>query len=145
MKIYSRSILIFIVSIFVTHDLFAQSDCIGNCEEQFQNWKRQELERQHSEFIGDTYTFPKILKQVAPVYPDSAKKYSIEGNVVLWCMVDTTGKPKCVRIIQTAGHDFDEAALLAIHDWQFEPVTLHGKKQVSPMTIPFRFRIKEKE
>ena len=145
METFLKSILALVVFIFFAPNLFAQSDSIGNCEEQFHNWKRQEAERQDSEFIGDPYVFPKILKQVAPVYPDSAKKYGIEGDAMLWCIVDTTGKPQFVRILQSVGYGFDEAALLALYDWRFEPVTFQGKKQVLPMTIPFRFRMKGKE
>jgi TonB family protein len=82
---------------------------------------------------------------VAPVYPDSAKKYGIEGDLVVWFIVDTIGRPQCAIILHKIGNGMDEAALLAIQEWRFKPVIVNGKKQISPMTMPFRFQINNKK
>ena len=131
--------------LFAASNLFAQTDSAGNCENEFQYWAKLRQERQRSEFRGDIEAFPKVLKEVAPVYPDSARKYGIEGDLIVWFIVDTTGKPQCARVLEKVGNGMDEAALLAIRDWRFKTLTFPSKKQISPMTMPFKFRLNAKQ
>jgi TonB family protein len=114
-----NSIFNLALCLVIVSNLFSQSDSLRNCEEQFQDWKQQQV----SDFIDGPYDFPKVVTQENPVYPDSAKKYGLEGTVIIWFLVDTNGNPQRPRILQTAGYGFDEAALSVIRKWRFNPVS----------------------
>ena len=62
----------------------------------------------------------KTKSQVAPVYPDLAKKMNVHGKVRLEVAVGPDGKVKSVKAI--GGHPLlATAAQSAVQQWKFEP------------------------
>jgi len=70
----------------------------------------------------------KVIKQVAPVYPDDAQQAGVEGNVVLEVTIEKNGELSNTKVI--SGHKLlQQAALDAVKQWRFEnagnaPVTI---------------------
>jgi len=76
---------------------------------------------------------PRTRFQKAPVYPHSMKVAGTSGTVWVEFMVDETGRVHDVRVIKSEHPDFDEATILAVSEWRFEPGTRNH--------IPVRFRM----
>lgn len=62
----------------------------------------------------------KVKSQVAPLYPDLAKKMNVHGKVRLEVTVSPDGKVKSIRPV--GGHPLlASAAQSAVQQWKFEP------------------------
>ena len=68
---------------------------------------------------------PKLVRKVAPAYPELALAARVSGVVVLEAQVDTRGSVTSVRIV--SGHPLlKSAALEAVRQWRYQPTTLNG-------------------
>jgi TonB family protein len=133
-----KTFLILVIVAFPLNFVIAQQNSKTDCEKQFDHWKELQ-DSTNREWVGDS-TFPEVLKSEPVVYPDSAAKKHIEGEVTIWLLVDTSGKVRCARILKSAGYGFDEAALSSIYKWTFKPVESQGHKIESAMIMPLKFR-----
>ncbi len=88
---------------------------------------------------GDTSapTPPSLKSSVEATYPPDALRDRVEGTVVLELTVDEAGAVKDVRVVTPAGHGFDEAAVLAVKQFKFEPARQSGSP--IPATIQFSY------
>jgi len=80
---------------------------------------------------------PKLEKYVEPVYPKEKLAKGEKATVVLELVVDANGKVTDAKITESAGTDFDDAAIVAAKQLVFQPATRDGKPIVAK--IPFRF------
>jgi TonB family protein len=80
-------------------------------------------------------------KNVRPRYPDEAQRRRIGGAVMLEALIGPDGKVKDVRVIQSTP-PFDEAAMEAVRQWEFEPTQIDGKavSVVTTTTVTFTIR-----
>lgn len=85
---------------------------------------------------------PQIIKSVAPVYPEEARKAGLEGTVWIKIWVGKAGKPVKVVIQKSASDIFDEAAIAAAKQFVFTPAILKGVPTDVWVSIPFYFRLK---
>lgn len=68
-------------------------------------------------------------KTVAPVYPRSAVRREVEGEVSLEYTVDPNGQTSDIVVTSsTAGGVFDRSAIRAVSQWEYEPRELRGRK-----------------
>ncbi len=84
---------------------------------------------------------PKLRKNVQPSYPAAALEQKLAASVLLEIDIDATGVVQRASIAepsQAPGQGFEEAALAAAKQLEFEPA-LEGKKPI-PVTITYRFR-----
>lgn len=78
-----------------------------------------------------------IRSQVEPIYPDFARKAHLQGAVVLHLVVDETGQPIQVEVLE--GHPiFHQVAIQAARQWRFEPARVDGQ----PVPASFRLTLK---
>ncbi len=94
---------------------------------------------------GKLSKVPKQTKFVEAEYPKEAFEKGIEAEVILLLDISDKGKVESVGIAQPAdppGMGFDEAALAAAQDWEFEPAELDGKPLAVQITYRYRFTIK---
>jgi len=64
---------------------------------------------------------PTLTSHPDPAYPADALRDRISGTVGLEIVVDETGRVVDAKVVQPAGHGFDEAALAAVKSWSFTP------------------------
>jgi len=64
---------------------------------------------------------PVLEEHSEPSYPIDALRERIGGTVGLELIVDETGQVIDAKVVQPAGHGFDEAALAAVKGWKFSP------------------------
>ncbi len=96
--------------------------------------------------LGNSSKSLKIIKKVAPAYPEEAKKQNIQGKVVLDVTVDEQGKVNAIKTIKTANPSLAETATKAIKQWEYAPLLLDGKPKAFIVTVTINFALdKEKE
>jgi protein TonB len=89
-------------------------------------------------------TPPRKLYEVntADIYPPESRTLGIEGTVKLSVDLDEKGRVVAVRLIQRAGHGFDEAAARAMPKFRFSPaLTSDGRAVPVRFTYQYRFTI----
>ena len=66
---------------------------------------------------------------IQPVYPELARKAKIEGKVFLQAVVEKDGDVGEVALLRCnrPGLGFEEAAIEAVEQWQYEPATQAGR------------------
>jgi TonB family protein len=74
-----------------------------------------------------------------PVYPEDALRDRISGTVGLEIVVDEAGRVADAKVVQTAGHGFDEAALAAVKSWSFAPARQNDApiRATVQLSLPF--------
>ncbi|MEP7052415.1 MAG: TonB family protein [Pseudomonadota bacterium] len=82
---------------------------------------------------------PALKAHSDPVYPADALASGLGGTVELELTVDESGRVLEARVVQPAGHGFDEAALAAVKAWTFEPARQGGKpiRATVQLSLPF--------
>ncbi|NOZ86870.1 MAG: TonB-dependent receptor [Deltaproteobacteria bacterium] len=88
---------------------------------------------------------PRVIKKKDAKYPEQAFEAGLEAVVKLEILVGSNGKVEKAKVVQPAGHGFDEAAVQALLHYEFEPA--RTKNGPVPVTIMFdyHFTLKEKK
>lgn len=86
-----------------------------------------------------TLEAPHVLHKVDAIYPESALGEESPHTVVLLVTVELTGAVGVVEVAESAGPDFDAAAIQAVQGWGFEPARSGGKAVASRIRVPFSF------
>ena len=82
---------------------------------------------------------PVLQEHSQPIYPAVAQRDGISGTVGLELLVDETGRVVDAKVVQPAGHGFDEAALAAVQGWTFVPARLGDRpiRATVQLALPF--------
>lgn len=90
--------------------------------------------------VGGQIEAPRKLRDVAPEYPELARRAGVEAVVILEATIDTGGRVSDVRVLR--GHPLlDEAALEAVRQWAYVPTLLNGVPVPVLMTVTVNFRL----
>ncbi len=81
---------------------------------------------------------PALMRQVEAAYPPQAAAQQLEGTVVMWVDISETGAVSQVEVSRPAGHGFDEAAVEAVRQFQFEPAEVDGVP--APVRIEYAYQ-----
>jgi TonB family protein len=91
----------------------------------------------------DLATVPaRLLASSAPVYPPTARASEAEADVPLSIVIDTSGRVVDAKVIVSAGHPFDEAALMAVRAYRFLPAQRNGARVRVRMRWVVQFRLR---
>jgi len=88
-------------------------------------------------------TPPKLKKFVEASYPTEAYTQGIGGKVELEVVIGVDGKVKQATVVTPAGHGFDEAAVAAVQQFEFEPATRDGQPIASKARYPYVFELRK--
>ena len=69
---------------------------------------------------------PKRTHFVSPVFPPEAQAAGLRGIVILELLVDTAGKVASADVLRSVA-PFDDAALVAVRQWEYEVTKVDGK------------------
>ena len=86
---------------------------------------------------------PSVIYKVEPEYSKEALKKKLQGTVVLRIEVDTSGRARNVRVVQSLGMGLDEEAIKAVQKWQFKPGEKDGHPVTVGATIQIQFRLRK--
>jgi protein TonB len=74
--------------------------------------------------MGKGVTAPRVIYQTDPEFSEEARKAKYQGNCLLGLVVDASGHPTHIRVLNALGMGLDEKAIESVKNWKFEP----GKK-----------------
>lgn len=81
-----------------------------------------------------------IRSQVPPIYPARARQLGMQGTTLLHALVEPSGEPSDLKIVQSSGYRLlDDAALAAVRQWVFEPTDQNGSHQKAWVAVPVEF------
>jgi TonB family protein len=82
---------------------------------------------------------PISTRRLSPGYPPGLNEYAIAGSVVLRVIIDEKGKTKVVDIVTPMGFGLDQAAINAVHRWEYEPAKRDGTPVKVYVRVQFNF------
>lgn len=84
---------------------------------------------------------PKLVKKIAPLYPEEARKQGIQGVVELEATINRAGTVIGVKVLpaQTPQPLLEQAAVAALRQWQYAPYMINGKATAVIFTVPITF------
>lgn len=91
---------------------------------------------------------PKQIRFAKAEYPKVAAERGIEAEVVLLLDINATGQVEAVGIVEPAtpgGMGFDEAAMVAAQQFEFEPAELDGKPVAVQLAYRYKFTLSPQE
>jgi len=90
--------------------------------------------------VGGNIVTPKMIKKVAPEYPELARSSRISAIIIMEALVDTHGVVQSVSVLR--GHPlFDEPAAAAVKQWRYRPLLLNGVPTEFIVTVTLNFNI----
>jgi len=90
---------------------------------------------------GKDVPAPKRTHFVSPVFPLEAQAAGQRGIVILELVIDTAGKVSTADVLRSVP-PFDEAALTAVRQWEYEVTKVDGKAVPVQLTVPITFALK---
>jgi TonB family protein len=81
---------------------------------------------------------PVLKRQVEAQYPAAALAQQLEGTVVMLIDISETGAVTDIQVTQPAGHGFDEAAVAAVRQFEFEPAEVDNTP--APVRIEYAYQ-----
>jgi TonB family protein len=103
--------------------------------------ERQKFEGDAVRAVGDIQP-PSLIKEVPPRYPEVARQARVEGTVILEAKTDEQGNVVDTRILRSIPL-LDQAAIEAVKQWKYEPLTIGGKTRKVLFTVTVRFILDE--
>lgn len=85
---------------------------------------------------------PRFRNRVEATYPTNERAESTEVQVLAEAVIDTNGHVVEATIIESAGSNFDAAAITALRQSTFVPGYLDLSPVSSRVQISFRFKLK---
>jgi len=83
---------------------------------------------------------PRLLKSVEPVYPEDARKASVQGTVILSVKTDATGHVQDMMILRSIPL-LNQAAIDAVRQWVYEPMIINDVPTPVVFTVTVRFQL----
>jgi TonB family protein len=91
--------------------------------------------------IGGNVSAPTCIYCPDPEYSEEARKARHQGVVVLWAIVDESGRARNIQVQKSLGLGLDEAAMRAVANWRFRAAERSGKPVPVYMTIEVNFHL----
>ncbi len=93
--------------------------------------------------LADLDRQPTALLQRPPIFPHQYKGTVNYAEVVIDFIVDSRGRVPWAKIYSSTHHGFEDAAILGVSRWQFQPGTKHGRAVNTRMRVSIQFRIED--
>jgi TonB family protein len=90
--------------------------------------------------VVDRIKEPKKIVNVAPIYPEAARRERVQGVVILEATISTSGCIRELRVLQGV-RMLNAAALRAVMRWRYTPTLLDGEPVPVIMTVTVNFRL----
>jgi TonB family protein len=82
-----------------------------------------------------------LLRKVAPVYPDEARRARVQGTVILQVIISKEGTIENLQVI-SADSMLVDAATDAVRQWRYRPYVLNGAPVEVVTTVEIRFTLR---
>jgi TonB family protein len=91
--------------------------------------------------VGGDVKPPKAVYDPDPQYSEAARRAHYQGTVVLWLVVTADGSPTKIRVARRIGMGLDEAAIVGVQRWHFQPATRNGQPVPVMVNVEVNFRL----
>jgi TonB family protein len=91
--------------------------------------------------VGGGVSAPRVLENPSPDYSEEARKAKYQGTVVLWLIVDSSGKPRDVKVARSLGMGLDQKAIEAVRLWKFQPALKDGTPVAVQINVEVNFHL----
>lgn len=81
-----------------------------------------------------------LVRKIHPVYPEGAKAQRIQGDVLLRVHIDREGNVSDLKV-EGKPSLLDDAAIDAVKQWKYKPMTLNGEPVPVETIIKIRFQL----
>jgi protein TonB len=82
----------------------------------------------------------RITHQVAPEYPEDARRAGVQGTVLLDAVVNMDGTVKQLKVVSGA-RALSDAAMDAVRWWRYEPYSVNGQPATVETTMDVNFSL----
>lgn len=83
----------------------------------------------------------RILAKPEPNYTESARKYGVQGTVVLSAVLSKEGQVEKIHVVRKLPHGLTEAALTAARGIKFEPAQKDGQAVSQYLQLQYNFNL----
>jgi TonB family protein len=90
--------------------------------------------------VGGNIKVPTKVKDVRPLYPQSAQNAGIQGVVIIEATIGTDGHVSDAKVLRSIPQ-LDEPALEAVRQWEFTPTEVNGVLVPVVMTVTVNFSL----
>lgn len=91
--------------------------------------------------VGGGVSAPRAISTPDPEYSEEARKAKYQGVVVLWLIVDPSGRPQQIKVARSLGMGLDQKAVEAVRNWKFEPAKKDGQPVAVQINVEVNFRL----
>jgi protein TonB len=91
--------------------------------------------------VGGNITAPLKTRDVDPVYPPVAQAARVSGIVILEAEIGVDGRVTNVTVLRSVPL-LDDAAIVAVQQWEYTPTTLNGSPVAVLMTVTVNFQLR---
>lgn len=84
---------------------------------------------------------PRITHGPDPRYDKVAESLKLQGTVMLYTVIDVTGRPTDIQIVRPFGCGLDDRAVATVSQWKFKPATRDGIPVPVQINIEINFRL----
>ncbi len=86
---------------------------------------------------------PELVEFVSAQYPEQALAEQLTAQVMLEVHIDATGKVTTAKVLEPAGHGFDEAAEQAVRSFLFRPAQKDGQPIAARILYRYDFTLSD--
>ena len=90
--------------------------------------------------VGGKISEPRKTRNVAPQYPEMAKRARVQGTVILEATISPQGRVTDVKVLRGIPM-LDEAAMGAVRQWTYTPTLLNGSPVPVIMSVTVNFKL----
>jgi protein TonB len=91
--------------------------------------------------MGKGVTAPRLIYQTDPEFSEEARKAKYQGNCVLGLIVDPSGHPTNIRVLNALGMGLDQKAIDSVKNWRFEPGKKDGRGVAVEIAVEVDFHL----
>ena len=91
--------------------------------------------------VRDTTERARILAKPEPHYTESARKYGVQGTVVLRAVLSREGRVTNIRVVRKLPHGLTESAILAAQHIEFTPASKDGQPVAQWIQLEYNFNL----
>ncbi len=91
--------------------------------------------------VGGGISAPQAISAPDPEYTEDARRAKTQGTCILWLIVDSSGKPRDVKVVRGLGYGLDAKALEAVRQWRFQPSMKDGRPVDVQISVEVAFHL----
>ena len=100
---------------------------------------QRDLEGCKADASGGRVRPPRKIKDVKPIYPDSARDAGVGGQVKLRATIAVDGTVRDVQVVKSISPEIDNAAMEAVRQWLFDGTLLNCQPVEVTMNVSLDF------